>query len=826
MQTRGLQRRSRPHQRGSRAVGCRAYDRLVLMRCAVAVAVACSTGSLQAATPSFTRDIKPLLSERCIRCHGPDADERQGGGDEGLRLDTAEAATADLGGYAAIVPGKPDESELLSRLTTADPDLRMPPPGAGQAFTDAEVAAVSEWIAAGADYEPHWSYVPPVRPPLPEVADASWARTPIDRFVLARLDAEGIAPQPQASRAALARRLALDLTGLPISPEAIDAFVADPSSDAVEQLVDRLLADEGYGEHMAREWLDLARYADSAGYADDPPRTIWAYRDWVIRAFDANMPFDEFTIKQLAGDLLPEATLDDRIATAFHRNTLTNSEGGTIDEEFRSVAVVDRVNTTLSTWMGTTIACAQCHTHKYDPITQEEFFKVYAVFNNTADADRRDEAPLVAVPYEPIDTKRAPLEQQIAEIQAGIPQLAKKAPENPPEPPELRPARELLETLRKELAALPRPTVPVLEELTADKRRVTKLQYRGNWQDLGPEVRQGVPAVLATAAVANADEINRLVLAKWLVDPANPLTARVVVNRLWERFFGIGIVATSEEFGSQGELPSHPELLDWLAVELVERDWDLKAIIRLMVTSSVYRQQSQAPAELVQQDPENRLLARGPRVRLSAEEIRDQALAAAGLLSRKKGGPSVNPPQPSLGLSAAFGGGIDWQQSTGEDRYRRGLYTTWRRSNPYPSMATFDAPNREVCTIRRPSTNTPLQALVTLNDPVYVEAAQALARRMVRETPGVAGQPGWGEARRGFRLVLGREPTDAELSRLVALYEQARASFEQAPDDATAMATDPLGPLPDDLAEQAASLAAWTVVANVILNLDEAFMCP
>ena len=374
------------------------------------------------------RDIKPLLSERCIRCHGPDADERQGGGDEGLRLDTAEAATADLGGYAAIVPGKPDESELLSRLTTADPDLRMPPPGAGQAFTDAEVAAVSEWIAAGADYEPHWSYVPPVRPPLPEVADASWARTPIDRFVLARLDAEGIAPQPQASRAALARRLALDLTGLPISPEAIDAFVACPSSDAVEQLVDRLLADEGYGEHMAREWLDLARYADSAGYADDPPRTIWAYRDWVIRAFDANMPFDEFTIKQLAGDLLPEATLDDRIATAFHRNTLTNSEGGTIDEEFRSVAIVDRVNTTLSTWMGTTIACAQCHTHKYDPITQEEFFKVYAVFNNTANADRRDEAPLVAVPYEPVDTKRAPLEQQIAEIQAGIPQLAKKAP--------------------------------------------------------------------------------------------------------------------------------------------------------------------------------------------------------------------------------------------------------------------------------------------------------------------------------------------------------------------------------------------------------------
>ncbi len=827
MQTRGLHtRRCAKHGCSQRAC-CSPHQLLLRLLAAAAVAsgiaTALQTNTTHAAAPSFTRDIKPLLSERCIRCHGPDAEERQGGGEDGLRLDTAEGATADLGGYAALVAGKPEESELLARLTTSDPDLRMPPPDAGPAFSEEEVATIREWIAAGADYQPHWSYVPPVRPPLPSVQNESWVRTPIDRFVLARLEAEGVTPQQQADRATLARRLALDLTGLPIAPEDVDAFLADPSSDAVEQLVDRLLAHEGYGEHMARQWLDLARYADSAGYADDPPRTIWAYRDWVVQAFDANMPFDEFTIKQLAGDLLPDATLDDQIATAFHRNTLTNSEGGTIDEEFRSVAIVDRVNTTLSTWMGTTIACAQCHSHKYDPISQEEFFQVYAVFNNTADADRRDEAPVVAVPWEPVDAQRAPLEAEIAEITRGIPELAKPADQ---QPPEFRPARTLLEERRKQLAAVPRPTVPVLAELTGDKRRVTSLQYRGNWQDLGPEVSEGVPAVFETAAVAEADEINRLVLARWLVDPANPLTARVVVNRLWERFFGIGIVATSEEFGSQGELPGHPELLDWLAVELIDRDWDLKAIIRLIVTSSVYRQRSQAPAELVEQDPENRLLARGPRVRLSAEEIRDQALAAAGLLSSKKGGPSVNPPQPSLGLSAAFGGGIDWQPSTGEDRYRRGLYTTWRRSNPYPSMATFDAPNREVCTVRRPSTNTPLQALVTLNDPVYVEAAQALARRMVAETPGVAGQPGWGEAQRGFRLVLGRQPSDAELSRLVALYDEALAGFEQAPEDAMAVATDPLGPLPDDLANQAPRLAAWTVVANVILNLDEAFMCP
>ena len=788
-----------------------------------AVVVLCMTAGGEAATPSFTRDIKPLLSERCLRCHGPDANERQGGGAEGLRVDTHAGATADLGGYAAIVPGDPDASELLSRLTTSDPDLRMPPPGAGPGFSPDEVQTVREWIAAGADYAPHWSYVAPQRPSVPEVANATWARTPIDRFVLARLEAEGREPQLQADRTTLARRLALDLTGLPLPPEEIDAFVEDAASDAVEQLVDRLLAHDGYGEHMARQWLDLARYADSAGYADDPPRTIWAYRDWVIRAFDTNMPFDEFTIKQLAGDLLPEATLDDRIATAFHRNTLTNSEGGTIDEEFRSVAIVDRVNTTLSTWMGTTIACAQCHTHKYDPITQEEFFQVYAVFNNTADADRRNEAPVVAVPYEPVDARRKPLEDQIQEIEAEIPQLSRDAATLPPE---FRPAREVLESLRKELQGVPRPTVPVMEELAGDKRRSTQLQYRGNWQDLGPEVQEGVPAVFATATTSEAQSIDRLVLAEWLVDRANPLTARVVVNRLWERFFGIGIVATSEEFGSQGELPSHPELLDWLAVELMEQNWDLKAIIRLIVTSSVYRQRATAPADLIAEDPENRLLARGPRVRLTAEEIRDQALAAAGLLSTKKGGPSVNPPQPNLGLSAAFGSGIDWQPSGGEDRYRRGLYTTWRRSNPYPSMATFDAPNREVCTIRRPSTNTPLQALVTLNDPVYVEAAQALARRMVQETLDSADPPAEAAARRGFRLVLGREPKEAEVERLVLLYQSAHESFMATPADAVVMATDPLGPLPELLADQAPSLAAWTVVANVILNLDEAFMCP
>jgi hypothetical protein len=781
-----------------------------------------STAVAADALPSYTRDIKGLLSNRCVRCHGPDGEDRHGGGDEGLRLDTFAGATADLGGHAAIVPGRPDESELIARITSTDPDLVMPPPEAGQRLADKDVDLLRRWIAGGAAYEPHWAYVPPRRPAVPAVKNSTWPKNDIDRFILARLEAEGLAPQPEADRLTLARRLALDLTGLPLSLSEIDAFAADPAADAVEKLVDRLLAHDGYGEHMARQWLDLARYADSAGYADDPPRTIWGWRDWVVEAFDANMPFDQFTIRQLAGDLLPDATLDDKVATAFHRNTLTNNEGGTIDEEFRTVAVIDRVNTTMSTWMGTTMACAQCHDHKYDPLSQKEYFQLYAILNNSADADRRDEAPTVRIPWEPIDAQRAAIEQEIAAIEAGIPELEQPAPKDRAEPPEFQPARKIIDGLRKRLSDAPAATVPVMQELVGDKRRVTKIQLRGNWQNLGDEVSEGVPEVFHDVTVPEGVRVDRLALAKWLIDPANPLTARVVVNRVWERFFGIGIVSTSEEFGSQGELPSHPELLDWLACELVESGWDLKAIQRLIVTSAAYRQTSKCPPDLVARDPENRLIGCGPRVRLSAEVIRDQALAAAGLLSHKKGGPSVHPPQPDLGLRAAFGGGIDWKTSTGEDRYRRALYTTWRRSNPYPSMATFDAPSREVCTVRRPRTNTPLQALVTMNDPAYVEAAQALARRMVRD----GGSTTADRAIHGFRLVLARYPVAAEVDRLVRLHDEALADYAASPADAKQMATDPLGPVPADLDVDLADLAAWTVVANVILNLDETFMCP
>jgi cytochrome c553 len=431
-----------------RAVSNRWAGRAVSAALAAALLALPAAAATPAAGPSFTRDIKGILSNRCVRCHGPDAEDRHGGGDDGLRLDTFAGATADLGGHAAIVPWKPDESAVIARITSADPDLVMPPPEAGERLPEKQVDLLRRWITAGATYERHWAYVPPTRSAVPAVNHAAWPENDIDRFILARLEAEGLAPQPEADRATLARRLALDLTGLPMPPEEIDAFVADPSPDAVGKLVDRLLAHPGYGEHMARQWLDLARYADSAGYADDPHRTIWGWRDWVIRAFDANMPFDEFTIKQLAGDLQPNATLDDRVATAFHRNTLTNNEGGTIDEEFRTVAVIDRVNTTMSTWMGTTMACAQCHDHKYDPLSQKEYFQLYAVLNNTADADLRDEAPVVEIPWASVDAPRDDLKNQIATIEAGIPELAKPAPTDRPEPPEFQPARKIIDDLR------------------------------------------------------------------------------------------------------------------------------------------------------------------------------------------------------------------------------------------------------------------------------------------------------------------------------------------------------------------------------------------
>lgn len=754
-------------------------------------------------TVDFNRDIRPLLSNKCFVCHGPDEGRREAG----LRLDDSKIAVRETeSGVTAIVPGNPEASELIRRVSQDEAE-RMPPAEFGKALTAEEIALLRRWIAEGAHYAKHWSYEKPQRGVVP-VAPAAWehwAHNEIDAFALKTMLARGMKPSLEADRYSLVRRVFLDLTGLPPTVEEVDTFAQSNDPQAYEKLVDDLLHRPAYGEHWSRMWLDLARYADSAGYADDPPRTIWSYRDWVIRAINDNKPFDQFTIEQIAGDLLPNPTDDQLIATAFHRNTLTNNEGGTQDEEFRNVAVVDRVNTTLAVWMGTTIACAQCHSHKYDPISQREYFEVFAILNNTQDADLQNESPVLRINNDEDLGRLARASGQIATLQF-VPLMQTNV--LAVGPAFLPGTGTAFHDLR------PGTTVPILRERTG-QRRATHVANRGNYLDPGDAVEPGLPTAFHARDATRP--LDRLEFAHWLVDKENPLTARVIANRYWEALFGRGIVATSEEFGSQGDPPTHPELLDWLAMKFMDLEWDTRALVRLMVTSAVYRQSSQLANDAAVLDPDNRWLARGPRLRLSAEMVRDQALAASGLLSNKMYGPPVHPPQPNLYLSAAFGGSTDWQTSEGDDRHRRAIYTMWRRSNPYPSMATFDAPNREVCTLRRTATNTPLQALVTLNDPVYVEAAQSLARQAIRHGGTVENQITF-----AFRRCITRSPRESELQTLTSLYEDSKQQLSGKPKRTAKLATRPLGELPSGM--DAVDAAAMTVVCNVLLNLDEMFL--
>jgi hypothetical protein len=801
----------------------------------------------------YARDIQPILATNCFVCHGPDQKNRKAG----LRLDTSEGATQALkSGSHAIVPGKSGESELIARIFADDESERMPPVKSQKHLKKADKELLKRWIDEGAEYQPHWAFTAPKRPELPNVRKPGWVRNPIDRFVLSKLEAEGLEPSPEADRYALARRVAIDLTGLPPTLAEVDRFIEDKSADAFEKYVDRVLSSPAFGERWAQVWLDLARYADSNGYANDNARTIWKYRDWVIEAINRNMPFDQFTIEQLAGDLLPDPTQSQLVATGFHRNTLTNDEGGTDREEFRSAAVVDRVNTTMQVWMGLTVACANCHDHKYDPITQEEYFRLYAIFNQTEDNDRSDNSPLLQVGT-PKDLKRkaeldarvADLEKQLngpsrdLEVSEAVWEEDVDVEKLPPKiktivkiaqpkrtaaqkaeltkyyrsvAPELKTTRDDIATAKKELGGLNIVTTPIMRELPQKQQRVTKVHIRGNFLTQGKTVTAATPGVFPP--LPEGLPANRLALAKWLVDPANPLTARVTVNRLWEQLFGAGLVLTPEDWGIRSQPPLHPDLLDWLATEMIARKWDVKEMLKLMVTSAAYRQSSKVTPGLHERDPDNRLLARGPRFRSSAEVIRDQALFAAGLLTPQLYGAPVRPPRPRMKLNAAFGGATDWEDSTGGDKYRRGLYTLWRRTTPYPSMTTFDAPSRNVCTVNRPRTNTPLQALVTLNDPVFVEAAQALARRVTKE----GGKSVEDRVSYAFRLCLTRPPREMELKRLVELYDRARAEYAAHPKDAVQMATVPLGPAPEGT--DTVDLAAWTVVGNVLLNLDEVFL--
>ncbi len=1008
----------------------------------------------------FNRDVRPILSDRCFACHGPDGEDRQAG----LRLDDREAAAAELAsGARAIVPGDPAQSEIIARITSTDPDVVMPPPRLNKPITPAEAEILKRWIAEGAEYRGHWAFERVERPAVPDVKNTAWPRTPIDRFILTRLEHEGLAPNPEADRVTLARRLALDLTGLPPEPAAVDAFVADASADAYERYVDSLLASPHYGERMAIEWLDASRYADSHGYQTDSSRSNWPWRDWLIRAYNDNLPFDQFTIHQLAGDMLEHPSRDQIVATGFNRNHRINGEGGIIAEEWRVETVIDRVETTSQTWMALSAGCARCHDHKYDPLSQKEFYALFALFNNVPESGtimgslnrsggNSDPLHLIPSPEQELEIGRlekvvvdaeAAVQAEVANIDALVakweesirPALA--APHDawePFEPLELRsiggagfrrsedgtwfvegkltprdtyefetlvPADGLggirlevlpdaslagggfgrsgngnvvvtkieaeieppgdakvipVELVRAEatyeqdgwpavsvlqmkgengkgwgidghdptkreprrIALFPARAVPLPENsrlvvrirqeafdghtigrfrlafspaepallgvdgsklppavhealavdaadrtpqqkteiakfyranvdgpiLRAQKAREAASKsldsfkaslpsamvmqegpqreafvlLRGEYDKRGEQVTAALPAFLPP--LPEGTKADRLALAKWLVSRDHPLTSRVWVNRTWERLFGTGLCKTSENLGSQAEYPSHPELLDWLAAEFMEAGWDMKRIVKLLVTSAVYRQAATVTPATLSADPANRLLARGPRIRLPAEMVRDAALAAGGLIVPTIGGPSVRPWMPDgvWDETSKYGDLRGYVADSGPGRYRRTMYTIWKRTAAPPTMLLFDAPNRETCIVKRSRTNTPLQALALLNETTFVEAAHGLARRMITE----AGATPADRIAHGFRLAIGRTPTAAEIAALVAGFEADLAAFAAAPERAEKYAAVGLVKQPE--AVPAVEFAAYSLAANVIFNLDEFVM--
>ncbi len=802
---------------------------------------------------SFNDDIRPIINDRCVKCHGGIKEYSD------LNLIFREDATGLAeSGLSAIVPKDASGSELIRRISHGDPEKRMPPEG--PALSKKEIEVLTKWIDQGAEWEQHWAYAD-FQTLTPASSENAWAKSQIDLFNLAKLDALGMSPKEEADCPVLLRRVSLDLKGLPPDYRDVQKVCSDFSDDKYSAFVDQLLASPSYGERWASLWLDLARYADSQGYEKDDARSHWRYRDWVIAAFDNDMPFDQFSIEQLAGDLLPNPSDNQILATAFHRNTMTNTEGGTDDEEFRVAAVIDRVNTTFEVWQGTTMACVQCHGHPYDPFRAEEYYQSYAFFNNTADYDKSDESPvfyefdeedkieglkqlsefttadeLIETEFERLDLElkmnewRSSLLSRIDS--AGVPPLFRgkiiprdlvrivQKPDSLLDDKDLDRMREHFASISPELEAIverrrkhyrsvrstAKSSTGVLSELPIGKRRTTRVLERGNFLVPGIQVEAETPKALL--AFDSNFPNNRLGFAKWMLDDENALTARVTVNRFWEQLFGTGLVETLEDFGSQGFLPSHPDLLEWLAKEFVhEHGWSVKKLLRQIVLSATYRQSSTASREEYLDDPKNRLLARGPRLRLTAEMIRDQALAVSGLLSAKKFGPSVMPEQPD-GLWKNPYSGLRWIKSEGEDQYRRGLYTFWRRTVPYPSLLSFDGVSREFCVSRRIQTNTPLQALVTLNDPVYVEAAEALANRMKSESRSDSIEE---LARTGYRLTMMHEPNGPELKTLVEIYHEALGqNTEQA-----IKAYSSWGPR---------EMKALATVGNVILNLDSVIM--
>ena len=1016
-------------------------------------------------TVEFNRDIQPILSDNCYQCHGPDKEQRQ----SDLRLDTQAGAFADLGGYRAIVSGNPEKSALFQRIASDDQAERMPPTDSGKQLSPRQIALVRRWIEQGAHWQKHWSFIPPQRHSLPQVANAHWPRTAIDSFILARLEREGLAPSPEADKVTLIRRVTLDLTGLPPTPSEVDTFLADESPDAYETVVERLLKSPRYGERMATRWLDAARYADTSGYQNDGPRTMWRWRDWVIDALNSNMPFDQFTIEQLAGDMLPNATVPQRIATGFNRNHRGNSEGGIIPEEYAVEYVVDRVDTTATVWLGLTMGCSRCHDHKYDPITQKEFYGVFAYFNNVPEFGRTiregNSPPFIKSPTVEQQLELSKLEAKLAVANRHFKKLQPRldaaqakwekslattpsiewAPtdgltahypldgdaagaatdgrfeDGPPiyAPGQLgragdfdgrrfvnagdvgkfnyfdkftcgawihlkdqhggtvlscmidaprangyyvqlvdrkiqvnmvrrwlddairveteqrlapgrwyhvmvaydgsRVARGIkiyvngkeqtlnihLDAINKsfsstepfrigagggvgsrfrgyiddvriynrDLSAKEVESVATIDSITdivvtpADQRsksqsnklrayylvnaapkpvqqayqqvvrlrrekrqriesipttmvmqemqepRSTYVLTRGEYNKPGEKVTPGVPAALPP--LRNGAENNRLAFAQWLMDPANPLTARVIANRYWQTFFGTGLVKTMEDFGTQGERPSHPDLLDWLATEFVHTGWDVKALHKIIVTSATYRQSSQKTPQLLKRDSDNRLLSRATRSRLTAEMIRDQALAVSGLLVERIGGPSVKPYQPA-GLWKELSSGDPYEQDKGENLYRRSLYTYRKRTVAPPSMIAFDASTRETCTVRETRTNTPLQALTLMNDVTFVEASCALAERMMTEGGATPNE----RIVFAFRLATSRRPHPVEQTILLNGFRQHLEQYHGDPDAAQKLTS--AGESVRSAEIDVVELAAYMATASLILNLDEA----
>ena len=792
---------------------------------------------------SFNRDIRPILSDNCFKCHGPDENARKGK----LRLDTKEGAFESRDGKRPVVPKEPGMSELYARITTDNPDDLMPPPKSNLKLTSEQKGLLKRWIEQGAIWAAHWSFEKPVRASVPRVSNAAnRVRNPIDNFILARLAQEGLNPSEEAPRATLLRRVTLDLTGLPPTIDEMDRFARDDSPNAYENLVDRLLESPAFGERMAWEWLDAARYADSNGYQGDSDRTMWPWRDWVVQAFNRNLPYDQFTIWQVAGDLLPEPTPEQKLATGFFRNHMINGEGGRIPEENRVEYVMDMTETAATVWLGLTFNCNRCHDHKFDPFSQRDYYSLSAFFNQTPVdgsggnpqtppalewatqrqritlAKLNDAVKAIGKEVEPFERGLAAIaadaektkkeSDRIKEILSKVPadrskneiaELEKHSTNYLQMLQQLRQAIEKRDSFRASI-----PKVMVMEDRT--EPRETYVLERGIYDKRGTTVSAATPAQLP--GLLEDPPTNRLGLARWLVSPENPLTARVVVNRFWQQFFGLGLVKTANDFGVQGEKPSHPELLDWLAVEFLESGWDVKELVRLMVTSATYRQSSKARPELIEKDPENRLLARAPRYRWPSWMLRDQALAAAGLLVKRVGGAPVKPYQPSGVWEDATFGGRKYVPDKGEKLYRRSLYTFWRRIIA-PTMF-FDTASRQVCTVKQPRTNTPLQALALLNDVTYVEAARALAERVLS----VAAMDS-ARIDLAFSQVLARPPTEDEKKTLQSSIDRLRGEFSCDPAAAEKLVANGESKPKEKL--NPTELAAYTGLCLAILNLDE-----